>query len=222
MGKTIGGFFGRSAFGPLQELAGKVLACVDRLEPLFVDWIAGDRDAMLEHARIIDKLEGEADTIKSEIRASLSTSIFSTAESGKIREVIKATDDAADLARRVGRHVEVRDTPMPKKLGQKLIQLTGFSKRTTALLVTILTELDSAGENRNLQNNALAHFAELEELRHDTQEHYGSLLENLFDREKKLDPVSVILLMRIIESVEGIAGCIENASESLMQLVGRS
>jgi uncharacterized protein len=220
MSKTIGGIFGRNPYGPLHEFAIKVHECASRLPALIDAWRRGDRPAMHGVAAEIDRLEGEADEIKTEIRGSLSRSIFSSIAGSRIQDVVQAAERVADNARAAARLVEVRETLLPDDLGRDMSALAEHAVRSMALMAATLEKVRAAADRADhaAAAQALAALDELSRIQEKAVDLYEALLKSLFRREKEIDPVSVIFLMRIIEGVAGLTRSAENAGEALRRL----
>ena len=220
MPKKIGGLFGRKAYGPLHELAIKVEECTGKLVPLYDAWAAGDYEGAGRVAKDIDRLEGEADTIKNEIRASLSTSIFSSVEGSRVREVVKSIDNAADLVREVARYVEIRNTPVPSEMSDGLKHLGRLAANTAKELAQVAGQVRKAFDRDNSEelNAALAKFDTMEATKQEAFQVENRLLAALFDREKDCDAVSVMFLMRVIELTKYVTKSTESAAEALERL----
>ena len=220
MSRKIGGLFGRSAYGPLHELAVKVRQCVQAVGPLVDAWASGARQPSMDAAAAIDRLEGAADTIKNEIRANLTASIFSSTESARIKDVVHHLDSVAYMARLAARHVEVRRTPMPGDLGRGIQDLAAQVAGAFGQTVDILDRMRAATDATDRE--ALARAArKLEAVTRSldrTDEAHEKVLAALFAREAEMDPVSVIFVMRVIEAIEGMAKCADNAAEALRRL----
>ena len=63
--------FAKSPFKPLQEHMRVVLECVRHAKPLITALCAGDDDGLRGAWAEIDRLEGEADRLKNDLRAHL-------------------------------------------------------------------------------------------------------------------------------------------------------
>jgi uncharacterized protein len=220
MSKTIGGIFGRNAYGPLHEFSLKVEECAQRLIPVIQAWMSGDRERLHEAAADVDRLEGEADVIKNEIRGSLSKSIFSSVQGAKIKDVVKAAENVADSARMVARLVEVRETPLPEDLGVGLVELAELAARSMGALSGALAGAQPAADGANPSElaRALAAVDTLPPMQEKAVDAYEVMLKHLFRHEKELDPISVFFLMRIVELVAHMTRSAENAGEALRRL----
>jgi len=148
MPKTIGGLFGRSAFGPVHELALKVRTCVARLEQLVEALASGEAERVRKVAREMRSLEGEADSIKQEIRASLSSSIFSSVARAEVLLLVKTLDNVADECERLANLLTVRRTSLPGELAGRLRNLR------VAVAATVEEMVGMTGELRDAEQKA--------------------------------------------------------------------
>jgi len=222
--RTIGGLFGRSAFGPLHEQVLKVLECTKVVGELVDAHASGDWDEVAVAAASLRRLESEADSIKEEIRNSLSNSLFSSAERGDVLFLVKHIDTLADLAEEAGKFLEVRQTEMPpeladdyRKLGRKVCECAEVLSLVTGELVKM--ESDPAGRSRKTEMEKL--LARVHSIEHETDEMQHGLLKRLFSLEDKLEPIAVVMLLRIIERLAGIADQAENNADCITRMVAK-
>ncbi len=220
--RTIGGLLGRSPYGPAHEHMAKVQESVDRLIPILEAYFAGQYDRVRDLLSEISRLEGEADSIKTEIREELSHSLFSAAERGDIMSLLKAQDDVADDCQAVARYLDLRQACLPPDLAHALLDLAKKSvesatalTRTTELLRGVpggASPKESVAETIRSADSVRAAEHEVEEKTHVT-------LKRVFQQEGQLDSVAVILLMQIVKEVADIAHSAENAADCITRLL---
>ena len=214
--RRIGGILGRSPIGPLREHMLKAQDCARLLDPILAAFIAQDFDEVQSLSARIFRLEEEADAIKTEIRAKLSSSIFSAVEHGEVIALLKKQDDIADGCQDAARLLEVRRTVVTAGVAEALRPLDATVLQTVGALVEI-TALAQAQEP-----NAAARVREQYEALHRARESGSDLahraLKEVFAEEEELGPVSVVLLMQLIRTLSGINHSAENAADALMRL----
>jgi len=222
MPKTIGGLFGRSAMGPIHELALKVRACTSRLEPLLEAFAAGERKELRGRVHEMRRLEGEADTIKQEIRASLSGSIFSSVSRAEVILLVKTMDNVADECERLANLLLVRRTSVPPELVAGLRELQREVAATVEAMAGVTGALHdaegrapSSGQARRIIE-AINRVARRE---HEADRHEGRFMKALFAIEERLGPIDVIFLMRAAETLGRVADHAENTADVLRRLV---
>jgi len=222
--RTIGGIFGRSAYGPLYEHMLKVQDCLSMLLPMMQAFTMGEWKEVRRMAEEIHNREGEADVIKNEIRRSLSLSIFTSVERGEILLTLKAQDDICDGCEEVARLLEIRRTPAPDELDASFIKLTQQVAKVGTLAVDIVRRLQGWEEGSHSVSDVQAVVDMIDQLQH--QEHLSSKLEqsalcSIFEHENKTDAVSLIFLMRIVEQLGEISASAENTADCIERMIGK-
>jgi len=222
--RTIGGLFGRSAFGPLHEQVLKVLECTKAVRELVDAHADGDWGRVAKASARLRELESEADSIKEEIRNALSNSLFSSAERGDVLYLVKHIDTLADLSEEAGKFLEVRQTEMPEELaddyralGRRVCECAGLLSQVTGELVRM--ESDPVGRSRKAEVEKL--LSQVHAVEHETDEMQHGLLKRLFTLEDRLQPISVVMLLRIIERLAGIADQAENNADCITRMVAK-
>ena len=222
--RTIGGLFGRSAFGPLHEQVLKVLDCTKAVWRLVDAHAAGDWDRVAAVAAELYRLESEADDIKEEIRRSLSDSLFSSVERGEVLFLVKHVDRVADLSEEAAKFLELRRTEVPaeltegyRALGRKVCECAEVLSQVTGELVKM--ESDPAGRRRKDEVDLL--LRRVHGLEHETDVMQHELLKRLFTLEDRLEPMSVVMLLRIIERLAFIADQAENDADVIARMVAK-
>jgi len=214
----IGGLFGRSPFGPIHEMMLKVAECVEKLSDLVTTFREGKRRRVESVARAMDRLESQADAIKQGIRQHLSASLFSSIERAETLSVVSSMDDVADTCQDAARLVAMRRTPLPRELAgrfARFAKLLGKQARELAGATADLQEASARARGRAYVAEVLARLAP-EDWEPHMEEHV--LLTRLFEIEKKLDPISVVLLMEIVRAFGLVAGKLENAAEAVHRM----
>lgn len=221
--RRIGGLFGRSPFGPIHEHMLKVQECVERLDPLLDAFLLSDTQRIADLTAEIDRLEGEADDIKNEIREQVSDSMFSSVERGDLMYLLKVQDNIADACQDAARMLDLRRIPVPeplvvliKGLGQKADQAVASLAAITRQLRKVL----SSSFDKTEVQKVLDRTTEVRELEFAAEQQAQATLKELFRVEDQLDPVSVILLSKIVRKIDFIANEAENTADCIVRMVG--
>ena len=221
--RTIGGIFGRPAFGAVYEHMLKVQDCLALLEPMMLSFTAHEWGEVERLAREMHQRENEADKIKSEIRRSLSRSIFTAVERSEMMLLLKAQDDVSDNCDEVAKLVEIRDTPAGAEIADGLIKLTRQVVHTGGILAQIELKLTRLEGETFPHEEVEKLVALVDQLQHD--EHEGDVIEQavlrkIFKDESRTDPVSLIFLMHIARELGEIADAAENTADVLERMIG--
>jgi predicted phosphate transport protein (TIGR00153 family) len=221
--KTIGGLFGRSPYGPVHEMMVKVLQCVEKLPDLIAHQLSGDADALLDSCGDLDRLESQADDIKGEIRAHLSTSLFSSVERAETLELTHRLDNVADACQDTGKVMCMRRTEVPKSLGPGLARLGELLTAAARKMISVTSRLSGAGEEkvtRDALQGLVEELGEVSRVEHDCDVEQHKLQQELFALEERLSPMDIFFLMNIIKELGEVADEMENASDSLARALG--
>jgi len=220
--RRIGGFLGRSPFGPIYEQAVKAADCVAEVPALVEALARRDRAAALRVAERIRRAEHEADLIKSEIRDHLSGSLFSSVERSEVMLVVSLMDALPDDAEDLARLVMVRDTPAPGELGERLAGLARKAKEAADGVVSVagmLRDLMERSGSRSECAELLARIASLGELGFAAEEAELGFLKRLFESERELGPVDIVVLMQMAARVAEIVKSAENVADAIRRMV---
>ncbi len=221
--KTIGGLFGRSAFGPLYEHILKANDCVNMLKSAVEKFIKKDYKRLEDVVVKVSKLEHDADIIKEGIRESLSRSIFTAVNRNSILALLKEQDAIADSSEDLVKLLSVRQTRVPPELEKNLRELTDKVIGAVSTVCKASKALCAASEGAPSALEAEKIMGIVEKTRKiewETDNLQFDFIRKLFDVEQELDPVSVIFLMNIARQLGMVADHAENAADSIKRLLG--
>lgn len=221
--KTIGGLFGRSPWGPVHEMMAKVRQCVERMPQLLQHHAGADWEALEAEAAELDRLEGQADDIKREIRGHLSTSLFSSVERGETLTLLHSLDSIADACQDTGKLMCMRRTVQPPGLAPGFAKLGGLLLQAAASMMEVTSKLAGAHDGRITKLSVEDLIAELEavgRLEFDSDEEQHRIQRELFAMEDRLAVMDIFFLMNIIRKLGQIADEMENASDHLATVLG--
>jgi predicted phosphate transport protein (TIGR00153 family) len=218
--KTIGGLLGRSPFGPLHELMVKSAAAVEELPALMAALARGRSEEVAEIARRVEKIEREADEVKSEIRDNLSKSLFTLADRAETLRLVSGIDAIADDALRAARLVSVRKLAAPGRLGEEVIELAERARDAARRLREILALLgrvidEGGGDARGV----LDMISSLSEVDSEVEDLEPRVLRTLFSQEEELGPTGVMLMMHVLKQLADTARRSENVADVIRRFV---
>ena len=216
----IGGLFGRSVLGPIAEHNLKCQSCVDALAHVVAGFIKGED--VTAQANDILRMEQEADVIKNEIRRHLTRSVWGAVERAEVTALLGKQDNIADGCAKVALVVAVRRTRCPDGIGEILTRWMSEVHRYTDILVTEAKQAYNALENPSGGARALDVHEGLDALGAAaslSDEMPRAFLESLFRREESLDPVSIVMLMKLSDGLQDITTAVANAAEALQRLL---
>jgi len=223
-GNTFSKLFGKSPFTALQKHMRVVVKCAREVMPLIEALAAGDQKRVVEFETSIFELEAEADRIKHELRAHLPKSLFMPVDRRDLLEVLNLQDAIANVAQDIAGLLIERKMSIPEFLHEPLLKLTARCIDTVDQAGKVIEELDELlaigfrGREVDLVNEMLE---ELNVIEDETDDLGIALARALFDHEKELDPVSVMMWYQIIEWVGDLADYAEKVGDHLRLLIAK-
>ena len=224
MKDTIARLFRQSPFEALYKHLLKVRECSDLLKPLMEAFISGDRALIKERVKRISELEHEADVIKNEIREHLPYHIFMPIDRSDILWFLREEDAIADSIEDVAKLIEMRKTPVPLELKEELMELINKIMETLESLEIVAFEL----KNLSRSSFSIKEEKKLSDLikNIDRKEFEADVIQQraakrLFSLEDKTDPISMLLLMRIMGEIGAIADHAQNTGDRLRSIIAR-
>lgn len=211
---TIAKLFGKSPFSPLKTHMEKVHMCVKELPLLLNALEANDQKKIDKLAKLISKLEHEADLTKNDIRNHLPKNIFLPIDKARLLEILSFQDCLADKAE----DISVVFTLHPLKDYEKLKEKFQFFFRENVESVydasKIVKEIDellesSFGGAEAEKVKDMVDALSLKEHKIDILQY--DLLKTLYTLGDKLDHVSFYHWTCVIKEV----GALSNLAEKL-------
>ena len=223
-GNTFTKLFGQSPFTALQKHMQAVLECARDVQPLIDALVAGDQEKVVELKDAIFEKEAEADRIKHELRASLPKSLFMPVDRRDLLEVLQLQDTIANTAQDIAGLLFERRMDIPGFLREPLTVLTARCIDTVEHSATVINELDeliAIGFRGREVERVDKMLEELNRIEDETDELGIALARALFNHEKELDPVSVMMWYQIIEWVGDLADYAEKVGDHLRLLIAK-
>ena len=223
-GNTFTKLFGQSPFTALQKHMQAVLECAREVQPLIDALVAGDQARVVELKDSIFEKEAEADRIKHDLRASLPKSLFMPVDRRDLLEVLQLQDTIANTAQDIAGLLFERNMDIPDFLREPLSELTRRCIDTVEHSATVINELDeliAIGFRGREVERVDKMLEELNRIEDETDELGIALARALFNHEKELDPVSVMMWYQIIEWVGDLADYAEKVGDHLRLLIAK-
>ena len=222
--RTIGGLFGRSAWGPLWEHLDKANECLKLLKRATVSFIDNDYKELNKLAKKISKLEKEADIIKENIRARLSRSLFSSVERSDILAWLRQQDGIADNCESIVKLFSIRKTVLAKELKlplerlmNKVISIMDDAVEAVKLFCKTIDNEPSKKELDKLHSA----IAKTQKGKDEASNLQIEFLKKLFGIEMEIDPISIVFLKDATEKIARIADRIENVGDLIRHIIQR-
>ncbi len=215
---TISRLFGQSPFPSLKEHMGKVKQCLDQVLPMMEAFAARKDEQVKLAARNIMKIEHEADEIKNELRDHLPKSIFLPVDRRDLLALLSAQDSIPDVCEDLGVLLTLRITPVPPALTEDLFAYLRKSLESAYLSVEIISELDSMLETAfggKEAEKVIAMIDQVSVLEWEADKRQYKLAQRLFELEKELSPVDVMMWFEIFKVIGNIANNAEKMAKKL-------
>lgn len=221
---TISEIFGRSPFKPLQEHIRVVGQCASIVPAVFEAMFAGDDKRRDEKVNEIFKLEGEADTLKHELRSHLPKSIFMPIDRRDLLEILDLQDAIADTAQDIAGLVSVSKLTLPVEHQDIVLRLTRRcidAVNQASVIINELDELVATGFRGRESEAVMAMTRELNKIESDTDQMGVDLTRTVIGLEGELSAVSIMLWHETIKMIGAMADNAESVGNRLHLLLAR-
>ena len=221
MRRNLAELFGRSPFEPMQEHGERVMETVQFLRPLFESLDEGNEERFNELCDSINKAEHEADIVKNRFRSQTPKWLFLPVNRRDLLELISTQDSLADKVQDVAVLLGMRQMKIHEDMRESLFDFIDRVLDTCNKSSEIINRLDEILESSFSgpeAERALTMITELGELEHESDESGKRVAKIVFELEKKLDPVSVIMWSRILTRVGDVANHAENIGNHIRLL----
>ena len=219
---SMAALFGKSPFKPLQQHMRVVIECVGEVPALFTALIEGNEAQLEVQKEKIFAKEGEADTIKNELRSHLPRSLLLAVDRRDLLELLAMQDTIAGIAQEIAGLLVQRKMEVPAAMAEPLTRFVTRCTETCGQAHKIIEELDELLElgfrGREVER-VEAMILELGYMESDTDLMGVSLTRTLFAQEDSLSPVSVMLWYQLIRWVGNLADYAEKVGDRLRLMI---
>lgn len=221
----IWNLFRKSPFGPVQEHMKRVVETAHYVTHLFEALIADDQQKVAEHARHLSKLEGEADTVKNEVRDHLPKSVFMPVARGDLLRHIGTQDAIADCAEDLGVLLTLRKMTVPVWMAPLLREYIAEVLKAVDLAAAIVAELDvlvEASFGGPEADRVMKMVSELNLAEHMADKVQDQIAKALFAHEDSMKPVAVFMWSKIFNKIGDLANHAENVGDRIRLFIART
>ncbi len=214
----ISKLFGKSPFEPLYQHMVKVKECVDLVRPLMDAVLQGETKKVKEIAKKIFKAEHYADMVKKDIRSHLPKSIFLPVARGDLLRFLKEQDNIADSAEDLAVLLTLRKTMVPEEMKEDLQDFVNKVLETYEQAMIVSSEIKLLAETSFGGAEAHKVMELIEQIKvkeWEADKAQMNTAKKLFSIEEKLDPVSVVMWMKILKELGTLAKHAENAGDQM-------
>ncbi len=222
--RPLSGLLRGSPFKPIQEHMKIVFSCVCLIPPLFDAVYREDQIQVAEFARRINKLETDADKLKSTYRLNMPKSLFLPVDRKDLLNLISDQDKIADYAEDIGKVFLFRKMTVPdgiKELLDELLEGTMEISGAAKEMIERLDELLEVGFTNREIDKVSDMIAGVRRSEHNIDDIAHRLRAALFAIEDNLNPVSVIFWYKIIDLLEIISDQSENVADRMLLFLSK-
>lgn len=216
--------FGTSPFIPIMEHMKRVKECVDLLPSFFDKYLEKDYEGAKAIFKEICKKEHEADEIKKDIRDKLPKNYMLPVARPDILNYLKQQDNIADAAEDSGALCMLKDLSLPKEFHPLLKELLDRNIKSvckTAQISASLSDLTRSGFNKKVAEKVHDMIKEVEFMEWECDKLQMSFFKKLFQIEKEMDPISIILWFDIVHEITDLSNSSENVGEQMRMMIAK-
>ena len=222
--RSIAALFGKSPFGQLAQHAERVRETVLLIQPLFDAFLAGQPDETRRIYEQISKLEHKADVIKNDIRDHLPKSLMMPVDRGDVLLFLKEQDKLADRAEDLGVLLTMRQTPVPPALHEcerSLVAAVLEAADEWFRVAASLPQLEDGSFAAHEVASVMEQIRRISNLEWEADKRQAEAATVLFQHEREMDAVSVVLWMRIHRVLGSVADHAENTADLLRVMLAK-
>jgi hypothetical protein len=214
----------KSPFGQLLEHMSKVKECVEVLHNGLIKYYKGDYKSFSDVAKHVDRLEHEADLIKSNIRNHLPKTIFMPVDKGKFLWALREQDKILDHAENLVNMLDMRHTKIPKELQKNFVKHVDLVLKTVHKMeeaVENIKDLIETSFVKREREQTKEFIYEVHEFEREADTKRYEITKEIYKLEKKLTPMDVYHLIKIVDWVDDIADHAENVADWLRAMIAK-
>ncbi|MCG8434646.1 MAG: TIGR00153 family protein [Gammaproteobacteria bacterium] len=220
----LSGIFGQSPVKPLQQHMEKVVECTTKLIPFFEAVIAKDWDGALEARKAVSHLEGEADTIKTELRLHLPNSLFMPVARADLLDLLTVQDKIANKTKDITGLMMGRNMELPDSMGTVFLNYVKRSIDAAVQAKKTVNELDELFETgfRGTEVEIVQSMIKvLDKIEKDTDRMQIEIRAQIFSFENELPPIHAMFLYRIVDWIGDLGDLAQRVGSRLQLLLAR-
>ena len=221
--RSLLGIFGRSPFGQLVEHARKVHECVSMVRPVAEAVVACDTERIDALQHDMSKTEYEADLLKDSVRQRLPRRYFLSVSRGDIARYLHAMDKIADEAEDFAVAATLRSINLPPDLHSDFLALVDKVLQVSESLLAVAEHLAELQQEAFVGPDAQDVLEKIQMVCH--MEWESDKLSRNFAKRfygcDDLEPVAVLILEKLCQSLARIADHAENVGKTLRLMIAR-
>ncbi len=222
--RSIIGMFAKSPFGPLEEHMLKVMQCSELFSECIKAYCNKDFAEAENLAISVNKMEHEADVVKTSIRENLPKSIFMPVDRGDFLAYLGEQDNVADSFEDAALAITIRRTKLPREVNSDLLELSLKVIDVVNILplaVKSLNELLETSFAKKGDSRIGEYLTLLNEKEQLTDELEFKLKKRMHENEDKFTNAEFFHIMRTIKHIARIADHAENCGDRIRLMIAK-
>jgi len=221
-GNPFSNLFGQSPIKPIQQHMETAHLCASQLSAYFQAVLKADWDKAKEVQKQINKLEGEADKLKKQVRLNLPKSLFLPVPRTDLLDLITMQDKVANCSKDIAGLMLGRKMEIPEKLAPQMVEYVDVAIATSAQALKAIQEMDELletgfkGREIKLVEGLIK---ELDRLENENDKLQVKVRAQLFKQEKNIPPIDVMFLYKIIDWIGELADHAQKVGSRLQRLI---
>ncbi len=214
----------RSPFDQLLDHMGKVRECINILGDGLIHYYNGDYEGFSELAKKVSEFEHDADIIKGNIRNHLPSSLLMPVDKGRFLWALREQDSILDHAENLVEMLDMRHTKIPKELQPLFIEHCKLVMETVEameLAVESIRDLVETGFVKREREHTKQYIHKVHDWEYIADQKRYEMTRGVYKLEKKLEPMDVYHLLKIIDWVDDIADHAENVADWLRSMIAK-
>ena len=214
----------KSPFRQLLLHMKKVRKCIDTIGEGLIRYYKGDYKSFSNLSEDVSKIEHEADLIKRNIRNNLPKTVFMPVDKGKFLWALREQDKILDHAENLVKMLDMRHTKIPNELQGLYIEHFELVMKTVYKIedaVKHIMNLLEASFIQREREHIKEYIYQVHQYEWEADQIKLKINKNIYDLEKKLDPMDVYHLLKIADWVDDIADHSENVADWLRSMIAR-
>ncbi len=216
--RSITNLFTKSPFTSLTQNMEKVLEAVLKVKEIFQKLKNKEFEEISKIGETISSIENEADSIKNEIRNSLSGKVFIPIDKATVLEILAIQDGIADKCEDIGVLLTYKKIEIPVGMEDdfdKFLNKNIDTVRKTYILIEKMENLLKSSFYAKETDIIKEIVDEIAFLEHEADVYQKNLLQNLFSLEDKMSYATFYLWIRILRTLSALS----NYSEKMANRV---
>ncbi|MBN2134518.1 MAG: TIGR00153 family protein [Acidobacteria bacterium] len=222
--KSVFEMFGHSPFAPLMKHMDKVQECVKLVPQMMTHYLQEEWDDAKIIFKEICKTEHEADEIKKELRQNLPKSFMLPVSRADLLNYLKQQDNIADAAEDCGALCNLKHIVLPQDLHLLLIELIRKNLEAVeaaAEITSTIKSLTESGFSSKVAETVLEKVEIVSHLEWECDKAQMSFAKRLFEHEKDIDTINVILWFNILRTISKMSNAAEGVGVQMSVMLAR-